>query len=211
MKASVEAPAQLGRRERNKQRIHERIYEAAIHLFSEKGYEATTVDDIAERADVARGTFFNHFQRKEDLITEWVEQWRNGVLARLQLPLGLETKDTAAVLHLSMASLAQLTEEQRDLTETMLPAWVKTGRPLTEVPYTAEVFTRIIETGCRNGEIDPRVDPTLVGAMLRDVYLGALYRWVQHPSAPGQLGAELHDALHILLRGITVRAATPAH
>ncbi|GAB0106842.1 hypothetical protein JMUB6875_58320 [Nocardia sp. JMUB6875] len=133
-------------------------------------------------------------------------RWRTGVLERLQLPLGLESKDTPTVLHLCMASLAQLTEEQRELTETMLPSWVQTGRPLTEAPYTADVFAGIVEAGLRNGEIDPGVDPTLVGAMLRDVYLGVLYRWVREPREPGRLGAELHDALHILLRGIAIRA-----
>ncbi len=37
-------------------------------LFDEKGYEQTTVDDIARRAEVARATFFRHFRSKEDVI-----------------------------------------------------------------------------------------------------------------------------------------------
>ncbi|MYV89340.1 TetR family transcriptional regulator, partial [Streptomyces sp. SID1034] len=44
-----------------------RIFSAALSLFAEKGFEQTTIDDITERADVARGTFFNHFQHKEEL------------------------------------------------------------------------------------------------------------------------------------------------
>lgn len=65
-----------GRRERNKMRVKNGIYEAALELFTQQGYDQTTVEEIAERADVARGTFFNHFQRKEDIIGEWSERRR---------------------------------------------------------------------------------------------------------------------------------------
>ncbi|MFJ8097230.1 TetR/AcrR family transcriptional regulator [Streptomyces griseofuscus] len=58
----------LGRRARSKIKMKERLYTAALELFAEQGYDQTSVDEIAERADVARGTFFNHFPRKEDLI-----------------------------------------------------------------------------------------------------------------------------------------------
>ncbi|MGW5289844.1 TetR/AcrR family transcriptional regulator [Rhodococcus pyridinivorans] len=54
-----------------------------------KGYEGTAIDDITERADFARGTFFNYFQRKDDLITEWAEVRRRAVSERLELPLSI--------------------------------------------------------------------------------------------------------------------------
>jgi AcrR family transcriptional regulator len=53
-----------GRRERKKRARRERIYEAARELFLEQGYAATTVAQIADTADVARTTFFNHFERR---------------------------------------------------------------------------------------------------------------------------------------------------
>ncbi|MFD5493505.1 TetR/AcrR family transcriptional regulator [Streptomyces sp. NPDC001812] len=45
-----------------------RLSEAAFALFDERGYEQTTVDDIAERAGVGRTTFFRHYPAKEDVI-----------------------------------------------------------------------------------------------------------------------------------------------
>ncbi|XIE78981.1 TetR/AcrR family transcriptional regulator [Streptomyces sp. SBR177] len=63
----------LGRRERNKLKVKERLYSSAIALFAEQGYDETSIDEIVERADVARGTFFNYFQRKEDLLGAWGE------------------------------------------------------------------------------------------------------------------------------------------
>ena len=46
----------------------ERLIEAAFDLFGERGYDETTVDDIAERAGVSRMTFFRAFRAKEEVI-----------------------------------------------------------------------------------------------------------------------------------------------
>src|SRR3970282_1199369 len=59
---------ELTRRERKKEETKERIFKAAVKLFRDKGFEATTIDDITERADVAKGTFFNYFPKKEAVL-----------------------------------------------------------------------------------------------------------------------------------------------
>jgi len=60
----------LGRRQRKRQAVHQRLLEVAAQLFEERGIGHTTVDDIAEEADVARQTVFNHFPYKEALALE---------------------------------------------------------------------------------------------------------------------------------------------
>jgi AcrR family transcriptional regulator len=57
-----------GRRERRWREVHDRVYDAALELFLAQGFVATSYDEIAERADVARKTAFNHFPRKIDFI-----------------------------------------------------------------------------------------------------------------------------------------------
>lgn len=198
----------IGRRERNRQRVRARMYTSALELFAEKGYEATTIEEIAERADVSRGTFFNHFPHKEDLITEWAEDRRRTLMDRMEQRLGSETEDTGVLLHLCMDGLAQLGEAHRGVTRIMLTAWVKMGRPLTEEPYTAEVFARIVQIGIRRGDIDSRVDPILVGNLLRDAYLGVLYRWARRPTGHGQIAAELRELVAVILRGVLTRTDT---
>ena len=51
-----------------KQTVRERLAHAAFDLFDERGYEQTTVDEIAERAGVGRTTFFRHYRSKEEVI-----------------------------------------------------------------------------------------------------------------------------------------------
>lgn len=58
------------RRERRRLEIRLRIVDTAFLLFETQGYEATTVTEIAERADIAYGTLFQHFPSKLDLLRE---------------------------------------------------------------------------------------------------------------------------------------------
>ncbi len=59
----------VSRRERRKEQTYRRLLEASESLFQSKGFDATTVEEIAEAADVAKGTFFNYFESKDSLLS----------------------------------------------------------------------------------------------------------------------------------------------
>jgi AcrR family transcriptional regulator len=71
--------------------VQERLVSAAFELFAERGYEQTTVDDIAERAGVGRTTFFRTFRSKEDAIFPDHEQ----LLAAIETRLAASTAETS--------------------------------------------------------------------------------------------------------------------
>ena len=80
-----------GLRERKKQRTREQIIAAAMSLFAERGYHATTIADIAAAADVAPRTFFSYFPSKEAVVFHNVERDLEGLASMLLNRLPGET------------------------------------------------------------------------------------------------------------------------
>jgi AcrR family transcriptional regulator len=73
--AASSAPvAGEGRRERRSRELRDRIYRSAQALFLEHGFEATKVSQIAEAADIAQATFFNHFRCKAAILSAMTDE-----------------------------------------------------------------------------------------------------------------------------------------
>lgn len=82
MEQSCATPT-AGRRERKKQRTREALIDAAFRLFQAKGFEATTVEEIADEVDVSSRTFFRYFSSKEDVVLTFQEEQFTTMLEEL--------------------------------------------------------------------------------------------------------------------------------
>src|SRR4051794_31300695 len=76
--------AEAGLRERKKARTREAIVASAMDLFDERGFEGTTVADIAARADIAPRTYFAYFPSKEDVVFADFEETFTSLQVRLR-------------------------------------------------------------------------------------------------------------------------------
>src|SRR5262245_60444053 len=106
----------VGRREANRERMRARLLDAALELFAGRGYEATTITDIAEQADVARQTVLNHYPHKRDFVLAWGASRRD----RLAEQAGAHPQESArARLHRFFAAFARMNEDERELTRAL--------------------------------------------------------------------------------------------
>ena len=73
-------PKEEGLRERKRRETLRRIAEQGLKLFLTNGYEATTLDAIAEAAGISRRTFFYYFKSKEEILLAWQDGGFNETL-----------------------------------------------------------------------------------------------------------------------------------
>jgi TetR/AcrR family transcriptional regulator, regulator of mycofactocin system len=135
----------VGRRDRKRHATRESLIDAAFTLFEEKGFAATTVDEIAERADVAQRTFFRHFPTKESVLFpdsgEGAWAFRAALDARPRRePL------LASVLGAFATAMSEIAEEDRALTARRQAILSQQGGPGDSFTWESIVVgRRIIE------------------------------------------------------------------
>lgn len=199
---ATEPAAPLTRRERKKLETRDRIVDCAIGLFASRGYEATTMDDIGECADVARATVFNYFARKDDILTEWFAR-RRAELATALVEIEQQTTDTAGRLRHALRGLARLFDEDPVTGRAVVRAWLRAGGPLLpDISATPVLFADTIRRGQEQGDVPPGVDAVRAGHVVFDAYLGVLYRWVGDDGTPPSFEENLLASLDLLLAGI---------
>lgn len=84
MKTTDNHPVPPGRVARRRQRTREVLIRAASEVMSEKGVDAATMLEIAERADMGAGTVYNYFKSKEELAIAVLEEMMHGLAVRIE-------------------------------------------------------------------------------------------------------------------------------
>lgn len=65
---------ELSRSERKKIDLKNRIVDLSISMFKEKGFHSITMEEIANKSDIAKGTLYNHFSSKEEILVQHIKQ-----------------------------------------------------------------------------------------------------------------------------------------
>ncbi len=181
--------AELSRRERKKDETHTRIFKAAVQLFREKGFEETTIDDITERADVAKGTFFNYFPKKEAVL---------GFLSEAQLAKAEEFAETIMAerkpVRLKLTELLQriasVYEEEPELSQYVMRESMKRAHTPTDTVHMHwhNLLMGLFREGQETGEFRRDADASRAVYVIGSVYMGTVFMWLC--CQPGSLGCE---------------------
>jgi len=194
-----------GRMERKKRELRQKIINVAMKLFEQQGFSDTTMEQIAETADVARKTLYNYFPVKEAIADEYLKGISNElaqeVLAKLQnLP------DTRSRLLSALDNAYGWVEVNPELTGIVLAYRFKTtyqdsGNELEE-RGTQRIIAEIIRQGQEAGEIRSDVRWKLLVTYI-DLLRGTIvWEWLQDTSG-FELREEISKMVDIVLNGIS--------
>ena len=110
---------QLGLRERKKQQTRDTIARVALELFLERGYEHTTLADIADAANVSKRTIFAYFESKEDILfcdePDFFDRMKQALDSR---PSEQTTIDALRAFFVSIASLDETAKKRKQIIES---------------------------------------------------------------------------------------------
>ncbi len=189
-------------RERKKAKTRRTIQEEALRLFAEQGYEATTVEQIAEAAEVSPSTFFRYFPTKEDVVAQGDYDPILMEMIKAQPP---DLPPLTALRAAFRAAFASMRAEELDkvLARTKLSASVPALRARTMDGLFDTIDTLAGAVAERAGR-DPRnlAVRALVGAVM-GVMLPALFTWVERDGAT-PLPDLVDEALGYLEAGLPI-------
>lgn len=105
--------------DRRVNRTRRQLRNSLMSLILERGYNAVTIEDITERADLGRTTFYLHFRDKEDLLMESLEQIAQDLKTQVEQTGNLNIEDGRTWIN-PVAVVFQHVEENRDLYRIIL-------------------------------------------------------------------------------------------
>lgn len=201
-------PAPTGRRERKKQRTREALIDAAFTLFAEKGFEATTVEEIADMVDVSSRTFFRYFSSKEDVVLTFHEDQFAALLAALVA----QPPDVPVITAMRNAGVAMMraceegeygfdpkkfmcVQEMLESSPTLF------GRSLEHAQKKQAEVTRIVAE--RMG-VDPAKDlrPHVAAGAASCAFRAALDMWMRDDSHAESISGLLDKVFALIEKGI---------
>lgn len=190
-----------GRVERKKKETRQKIIKAALDLIQSRGFDNTTMEQIAEEADVARKTLYNHFPVKEAIVDEYVRslsrKFTQEAFAKLpSLP------DTRSRLLESFDKVYEQVEINPEIIGISLGYRLKNMMQGEEYKSggTQSLIAEIIRLGRQAGEIRQDIRAELLVKQL-DILRGAVVMdWLNNPSRV-ELRQEMALLVDLFLKG----------
>jgi len=193
------------RRERKKRETREKIFNSAIKLFKEHGFEGTTIDMISEEADVARGTIFLHFTSKEAILANWGYERLHEIEERRD-EWDIDDDCKAKVLRIYKI-MNEVTINNFDFIKVVVESSMKHRKVLESEKNMyfelRQLFADLIEDAQEKKQLKAKFNPLVAANMLENIYYNALYDWVRSEGA-WALEEIMEEKVSIVFEGLHV-------
>lgn len=183
-----------GRRERRRQRTRDQLRQAALQLILERGYEAVSIQDITDRADLGRGTFYLHFKDKEDLVWSMIREGFEQVdrYARERFSRGIPRQAE----YYGYLNIFQHAQQNRDLFRVMLGGLGSAALTAQASDFLASELVR--DAAFAGVYADSPLPKEVLGQIVAGAVIRLVLWWLETPNqyTPEQMAGMLYQAIH---------------
>jgi AcrR family transcriptional regulator len=203
----------MGRREEKRALTKQQILAAAADLFVQKGYDTTTLEDVTEKANVSKGTFYYNFQSKEDLVVE-LRRWAlSGTVNQAEEAIS-QGHDPIRILERLLLERAMFTEKFPELSKVFFMMRFQQLFFREELPLSngadqpkrrfRKVIYQLVCEAQKSELIRADLSPQEVAGMISACFLHAQGSWLASDRT-ASLVEKVHRWLHTLLDGVAIK------
>lgn len=190
-------------RETKKELTRTRIKEAALSLFAEQSYESTTIEQIAKLAGVAKGTFFNYFMSKDELICDLQGLFVINEIIKLKDKQG----PLIPKMQLIIFELLRQFPLNKGLTRALFQAILGSDKALEKhrnlVADLKDVIIPLVEYGQECGELRKEMPADMIAQLALHTYFGTLILWSMEEDEE-KLNEQMVITFDLFFKGIVV-------
>lgn len=194
-------------RETRKKELKEQIFVQALQLFHEKGFEQVTVQEIASACGIAKGTFFNYFAKKEEILL-YLGESQLEVLNR-SMEEHQEIEEPREQIKWVLNDLLQRYTSNDELMKLSLIEIMKSAYLLEKesgsLRQLQQSLASIIDRAKQNGNLNNRWDTDVMVSTIVGVYLQTMMSWSLLHNQNSNIGQMLEQHLDIVWEGIADR------
>ncbi|GAA2622826.1 TetR/AcrR family transcriptional regulator [Paractinoplanes durhamensis] len=190
-------------RTRRRADTKQRLYEAAVELIAEQGFSATTVDDIALRANVAKGTVYYNFKSKNELFEELLRHGVELLTAGFREAVeGLPPREAVGAL---IRTQLEYIRRYRAFAQLLLSEMWRTNREWHQTlillrEQAIGVIAETVQAGVDSGDLPDDLDVRVASAALFGVGLVVAVDWlVFQPERPIE---DVEESLKAIVRRV---------
>jgi AcrR family transcriptional regulator len=181
---TLKEPASESRVERKKERTKQKILSTAMGLFRKQGFDGTTMEQIADQADIAKGTLYNYFPVKEAILNEFIKgTFRERNSERIQRMRQLP--DTRARMVAVLRELMDGVRAQMEIFEKYFVYRIQTMISLRQDESMQSglwaLESEIIALGQKNGEIRTDLPFDLLTGLFEFVFIEVAQQLYKDP------------------------------
>ena len=171
------------RRQRRATETRLRIFRSALELYARRGFQNVTVEAITEAADVGKGTFFNYFTSKEQVLAVLAEIQLGNVSGALQKAIA-GSEPTEKVLRRLAKGLAQEPGRTPELARALITAFVANPDVRAMMDRTMlegrRMLAKLIAAAQKRGEVNKHLKAELVAKQFQQTMMGTILLWSLH-------------------------------